>query len=322
MIDIPYLEMQRAVDAIINSPHPINKVAASLYGEDFAGQAFHSCAVNEWPPNIVAKIGRDADIGDSSGTVHAEVNAILNAPLTGGASICVTDPICPNCAKNIAEAGIKVIYIDHKGFDKDFAKRRGGAFENMSMRICQRAGISVYELYRKDRKIIPIYEAPHDYKPHEDRPIKIEEISPIDINHFRFIVERQKDKFGTARFACSLAQSATGRVYALSALAHLAVGYEYAVDINLLNKEDSKYSFVLEPVNRLMMNAARRGLKLMSGYIYSSQVPTSREQVNMVGAGLSDILIGDVHKARDDHALKAMLQLQQADIIRYKHFKE
>ena len=33
---------------------------------------------------------------------------MIDAPFaTDGASLCVTDPFCPNCAKNIAEAGIK-----------------------------------------------------------------------------------------------------------------------------------------------------------------------------------------------------------------------
>src|SRR5690606_7708262 len=115
-----------------------NKIAATVFGHDLAGKPFSVSRTNFWPAAIANSIGTEDDIGDSSGTIHAETAAILAASHTAGAALCVTDPFCPNCAKNIAEAGIKTIYIDHKGFDKDFATRRGGDFQNMSMRICAR----------------------------------------------------------------------------------------------------------------------------------------------------------------------------------------
>src|SRR5690606_7482384 len=103
--------------------------------------------------------------------------------------------------------------------------------------------------------------------------------------------------------------------YALTALAHPAVGYTIETDLTALEQTDGKYSFIMEPNNRLLMNAARLGLKIVDGLLYSSQVPTSREQVNLVGAGITSLTVGDAHKARDNAALQAMLQLTTANIL-------
>lgn len=318
----PFDEMQRAVDIVGTSPHPANKIAATLFGVDAAGAPFSIARTNHWPAPIATRIGTDSDIGDSSGTIHAETAALYDAPVAGGAALCITDPFCPNCAKNIAEAGIKTIYIDHKGFDKDFAARRHGDFNSMSMRICERAGISVYEIRRKEQILTPIFVAPPHPHPPEDRPAECAQIMAADDYHFSLLVKEKRDAHGTHRMACAIARDAGGRAFTLTALAHPAVGYTIETDIDALEKTDGKYSFIMEPVNRLLMNAARRGLKLVDGLIYSSQVPTSREQVNIVGAGLTSLTIGDAARARDDAALQAMLQLETAQIMDYRPWRD
>jgi len=131
--------MDAARNSAPRSLHPTNKIAAALWQTDLPNQAI--IKTNEWPQIILDNFDQNQKIGNSSGTIHAETNAILNAEFaTDGSSICITDPFCPNCAKNMVEAGIKNIYIDEAGFDGDFFKRRGGEFETMSMRICQHAG--------------------------------------------------------------------------------------------------------------------------------------------------------------------------------------
>ena len=144
----PFRNMQTAIDIAPRSPHPTNKIAAVLFGENESGMEFSVIRTNHWPNVIYENFGKDKKIGNSSGTIHAETACIVNSHHpTEGASICITDPFCPNCAKNIAEAGIKKIYIDQDGFDKDFFRRRGNEFtDSMSMQICERAGISVYAL--------------------------------------------------------------------------------------------------------------------------------------------------------------------------------
>src|SRR5688572_3388790 len=135
-----YELMQQAVDIVQQSEHPTNKVSAAIAGLDVTGTPYAIAKTNYWPEDIKMRIGREARIGSASGTVHAETACLLAAPRTENASVFVTDVPCPNCVKNMAEAGIKALYIDHKGFAKDFALRRGGHFESMSLRICEKAG--------------------------------------------------------------------------------------------------------------------------------------------------------------------------------------
>lgn len=314
----PFDEMQRAVDIVGTSPHPTNKISATLFGHDPDGTPYSLSRTNCWPQAITDYFGMDIDIGDSSGTIHAETAAIFAAPYTMGAALCVTDPFCPNCAKNIAEAGIKTIYIDHKGFEKDFAARRSGDFESMSMRICERAGISVYEMRRKEQTVAPIYVAPRNYKPHEDRPVTVEQLMAADEGQFHILMQQKRHEHAGMRMACAIARDRHKRYFALTALAHPAVGYALDTDIGDLEKTEGKYSFIMEPVNRLLMNAARYGLKLGDGMIYSAHVPTSREQVNLVGAGVTSIVLGDAGKARDEASLFAMKQLRDAGVMEYR----
>lgn len=54
-------------------------------------------------------------------TIHAEINAIMNSPISvDGATIYVTHFPCFNCSKHIVQAGIKEIYYkeDYRNSDK------------------------------------------------------------------------------------------------------------------------------------------------------------------------------------------------------------
>jgi len=317
LFENPFAAMQSAVDIVGSSAHPTNKVAASIFTPS------HGIArTNYWPDPIYKAFGRDTDIGNSSGTVHAETACILAFDkATDGASLCVTDPFCPNCAKNIAEAGIKKIYIDHKGFDKDFFQRRSGHFTTMSMQVCEKAGIAVYELWRKDERLVPIYEPPQDYTAPEDSPVQKESIEGVSEAVFREVIAESFKRHDKRKFALVFAKDAKGKYYALTARGHAVTGFtmEDPEDIAKIEQAlvQEKYSFFQEPVNRLLMYMARQALKPEAGYFFSSLVPTSREQVNLVGAGIKRITVGDIKKARDTAALTAMTQLSSAGIIDY-----
>jgi dCMP deaminase len=314
MTDSPFVEMQKAVDVVNLSLHPTNKVAATLCGDGFS-----LSRTNYWPEIVIQHFGYNTDIGNSSGTLHAEIACILAAPVTDGARLFVTDPFCPNCAKNIAEAGIKKIYIDHKGFDKDFAARRGDQFQNMSLQICARAGISIYEIRRKDETITPILEIPADYAPVNDSPVIITALSTTSQADFQDLIADSRANLGRERFAVALAFSPQGKVFGLCAKSHLAIGYSRRVDAPELHDPQGKYTFILEPVNRLLMNAARLGLKIHADYLYASTVPTSRELVNLVGAGIGTLHIGDMTQARDPESLQGLEQLQKYGILNIQH---
>lgn len=316
----PFTHMQTALDIAPRSPHPTNKIAAVLFGKNDKGRDFSVIRTNHWPDLIYEKIGKGHNIGNSSGTIHAETACITSAlEPTENASICITDPFCPNCAKNMAEAGIKNIYIDQDGFDKDFFKRRGNHFDTMSMQICERAGINVYSLNMLTEEITNILEIDKDYKPVEDSPIIKEPIESANDAILNDVIETATKRNHRRKFAIALVKDKDDKKFALIARAHVVVGYsmerkEEALD---LLTPIGKYSFIQEPVNRLMMHLARKGYTLIEDYFYCSQVPTSREQVNLVGAEIKRITIGNTQKSRDPQGLQAMRQLSEFKILNY-----
>ncbi len=313
----PIQEMQKAVDVVNTSLHPEHKIAATLFGVDHHGHNFSISHTNYWPDSISAKIGTDKKVGNSSGTIHAETACILAAPLTNGANLCITDPFCPNCAKNIAEAGIANIYIDHKGLDKEWMAANQEAFASMSLRICARAGINVYEVNRKAQTITPIYEAPRDYKPLLENPVTLAKIDAATAIDFTALITEARNHNKGHEFALCLAEDPSGAQFLMTARRHAAIGYSRQVPSSMEGKQ-GKYSFIVQPVTRLLMNAPRFGLRITDGYVFTTRVPTAREQVNMVGTGLSAITIANPERARDKGAIDAMKALSAAHIIDYK----
>ncbi|MAZ76702.1 MAG: deoxycytidylate deaminase [Micavibrio sp.] len=316
----PFKAMQTALDIVESSSHPSNKVSASVFGDTAKGINFLVAHTNHWPTIIADRIGLNVKIGNSSGTIHAETACLtdISAP-TEGASICITDPFCPNCAKNIAEAGIKNIYIDQRGFQKDFFKRRSDHFETMSMQIAERAGINVYAVDMNKEEITTIFEAPKDYTPIEDSPIECSPIKEANEETFQSIVAIAEEKHKRRKYAIALVQDSDSNKFSLVSRAHAVIGYSMQKPdeaIELMRPID-KYSFIQEPVNRLLMHLSRKGYKLINGFMYCSQVPTSREQVNLVGTGITRITIGDTQKCRDIHGRTAMKQLQEQKILDY-----
>ncbi len=317
----PFALMQQAVDIVNGSPHPVNKIAAALSGTGPDGLPYSVAMTNYWPDRIHTCFGAETRIGNASGTIHAETACILTAPKTDGASLFVTDPFCPNCAKNMAEAGIRTITIDHKGFAKDFATRRNNEFLSMSLRIAAKAGIAVYEINRKEETLSPIQIVPEGYAPREERPVKVETIETgLEGPSLAEIVRRQSHS--KRRFAAAIARAENGSAFGLTAFSHPAIGFSYEADKEELGQARGKYSFMLEPVNRLLMNAARRGLKLLDGLVYSSQVPTAREMVNLVGAGMTTFHLGDAEKARDPGSIDALKMLSDSKVLTYSPLPE
>ena len=320
----PFEEMQKAVDIVNDSPHPVNKIAATIFGYDRQGRDFSISRTNYWPELIEARLGKDTDIGDSSGTIHAETACILTAPVTEDASLCVTDPLCPNCAKNIAEAGIKNIYIDHKGFTKEFSSRRGAAFENMSMQICERAGVAVHQLWRKEQRIEPIIQFKGQYIPVQDSPLDYERLYGV-INRPFFVdfVEKMRRRHHGRRFACAIGRDrVSGNVYSLSARSHPVIGYSMASDAQLLRDPENKYTYMLEPINRLLMGSARIGVKLIDGMIFCTNIPTSREQVNLIGASITRVYVEHPNKALDESAIQAKRTVTNARMLDFQSLED
>jgi dCMP deaminase len=179
----------------------------------------------------------------------------------------------------------------------------------MSMRIAERAGISVHVIYRRDRKTETILSVSDGYVPADEFPVRVLPATPQDLEN---AICAEHIHYAGQPFAMALAQDAAGQSFAFSARAHAAIGYSAEEH---LESPDGKYSFVLEPVNRLLMAAARKGLSLQKNLLYSSRVPTARELINMIGADVPAIRIGNLDAARDIFGPQALRQLTEAGII-------
>lgn len=309
-----YELVQKAVNIVNDSPHKTNKIAAALWVPDGPEDGRIAARTNFYPKEIADTLGTEDKIGNASPTVHAEFAVLIPGGKTEGASMAITDLFCPNCAKYMAEAGVKAVYIDHKGFDKDWAKRNGKDFEHMSMKIAQHAGISVYVVNRKERKTVPIWEAPEDYTPDVESPLELKSIAgneEIDMPSLFGSYVRIKEEKMSEPFAAGFMRDGLGNYFAACAQAHPAVGYTSET----MDKPEGKYSFILQPCNRLMMAAARSGYKIDPDYFYSSRVPTSRELVNAVGAGLTKIHLGTRADSRGPNGPLALKQLEDAKVI-------
>ena len=221
-----YELMQKAVDIVGTSEHPTNKVAAVIAGQDLEGRPMVMARTNFWPAPIRRKIGLEVKIGNASGTVHAETACIMDARLANGTSLFVTDVPCPNCVKNMAEAGVRKLYIDHKGFTKDFALRRGGHFDNMALRICEKAGIAVYKIFRKEKRIETILEIPKGFSPVIEKPSCVSAIHKKQSRKkFLSLVEEEKKFYEGRPFALAL-EAHDGQIcHTISPEAHPSPGY-------------------------------------------------------------------------------------------------
>ncbi len=312
----PYEYMQQAVDIVNNSEHPQNKIAALLSGMTPDGGPFNIAYTNFWPSVIVDKLGTDTRIGNASGTIHAETACIINAPRTEGSEVYITDPFCPNCAKNMAEAGVQTIYIDHKGFEKDFVNRRREYFETMSLRICEKAGINVFKIWRKNQNMEALLKLPENF-----RPPKHETISQHKIfTSFDEFVLKQTDVMEGKPFAAGIGTDITTKTnLALVAETRQIKGFpEHDQEMKNIA---GKYNYIIEPTTRLIIGAARNGIRIDPGNIFSSRVPTAREQVNLIGIGAKRILTGNKTSARDQDSINAMRTLEENGILKFEELK-
>lgn len=281
-----YDAMQKAVDIVNTSEHSKNKIAACL----FSDQAY-TASVNRRPASLSACFTPDIRIGKSSQFIHSEVASIFQANFkTEGASLCVTDPFCPNCAKAIVEAGIRHVYIDHKGLAKDFAVRRGDDFANLSLFMMEKAGIHVSILYRKDQKTEELINPPIRTRPAGNDGIEFFDIA--DDLHLADMIHSFRIRQAHGSWACAKVREPDGRMTGILVFEHLPTG------ITLHEYEDKKtisdkYTLTVDPVNRLLFYIRRKGLSLPDLHIGCNLFPSSRAMVNAVGFGITAITVGE-----------------------------
>lgn len=287
----PFQAMQHAVDIVNTSEHNKNKVAACLVsGEQ------HIAKTNYRPKILKNHFDAKDRIGNSSQFIHAEVACIFNAPFpTHGASLFITDPMCPNCAKAICEAGIKHVYIDHKGMVKDFFIRRKDAFEQISVPLMREYGVTLSTIYRKNEQIIPfVFEDKDKITPHTQIQF-LPEYKTLD----DAILAR--DDFINHR-SYALAQIKNGVLYVPEIEHHIP-------------HDNPKYRDDVSPINRLLCHMGAHNLTLVNDTVFCNLHPSSRDLVNAVGFGVKNITIESTIPDHDIHGENATTTLKQFDIL-------
>lgn len=285
-LDLIIQRMQDAVDIVLSSEHETSKVAACLFHDDGRSVA----KTNHRPDALKTRFDWQDRIGKSSQFIHAEIACILSYEGSPeGGSLCVTDPFCPNCAKSIVESGVKRIFIDHKGMEKDFVKRRAGAFNLISVKIAQSAGVDVYILYRKERRLEALNlsdeKAPATYE-----GVLLENTA----NHVEALgdVVDSMECGATSYVSCLVRDRGGGTVRKLSVYEGLPPGL-LPQDIDHIRPEDTdKYRFEIDPLNRLLFTLKRLDLDIVGGEVYCSHIPSSRGFVNVLLSSVSCLIIG------------------------------
>lgn len=277
--------MQDAVDVVLTSEHETSRVAACL----FDGKQ-SVATINARPKCLHAHFQWEERLGASSQFVHAELAAI--AAFGGnlrGSHLCVTDPFCPNCAKNIAEAGIRTVYIDHKGFQKDFIARNGDEFQSMSMLIAEKAGISVYMVNRKEGVITPLLAHSALTRP---APSAIEFFDIDDGMTLEGAVATFRRRFGGREaWTVAFVREADGSARGLLVFEALPPGIT-PEDFKVRGAEDTgKYRFPLDPLTRLLITVKRMGFSYIDPRIGCARIPSSRALVNALGFGVGGLIL-------------------------------
>ncbi len=307
---------QDAVDLVLSSEHDSSKVAACIF--DPNDENIFAVHTNHRPQALSANLPPEARIGSSSAYVHAEVSCIFGFEgHLRGSHICLTDPFCPNCAKFMAEAGVRSVYIDHKGFQKDFASRRGGEFKDMSMLIAEKAGISVFIVNRKEGSVEPILDHPHSTRP-SPSAIEFFDVEGDNSADLKRYVDEFKTRLGVnSSFAVAIANETNGKPVGILVFEALPPGLTpEEFSIRKLQADNGKYRFPMDPLNRLMILLRRQKMTLAAnGTVACSFFPSSRALVNAVSFGVRNIIALRGDCDHDRHGQEAARTLNQAGCL-------
>jgi len=305
-----FKRMDKALTCEDKSQHPTHKVGALICGLDLDGQYFERTKHNFWPDILKSTIGTDKKLGNSSTTIHAEIAALFTVPTSNNADIYITDLPCPNCAKTIIHAGIKNVFIDSHTHNTPLGLKMKPYFNDISMLFFEKAGLGVFEMNSPQKTITTLLKSKSIKEDHKKASF---EITPFNKGKDKFI-ELVKNHSPNRAFAACLAKNYKNNIVFLSAETSTTEGLSKQ-DINKVRTIQDKYAATLQPINHLLALCAKNGLALDKKFIFSSQTPTAREFVNIIGAGCDKLYIGDKSKCRDEYGLTATKQLQNKNIM-------
>jgi deoxycytidylate deaminase len=296
------------------SPHPTHKVGTLLCTLSSTSQYHEQQCYNYWPEPLANIIELSNKLGNASTTVHAEISALIQAQnSTNKADTYVTDLPCPNCAKTLVEAGIANIYIDSATHSTPLGIKMKPFFKDVSLLIFERAGTGVHEVNLANQSITTLSKPrSRDNKLIFDKAY-LHSISEISQDQFLEQI-KMLDYKGNQPFAACIAQDHLGGNYFLNADSHIALGLTQD-DVQHISIVQEKYEPTLQPFNRLLAHCAYYNLKIQDGYLFADQCPTAREFVNMIGYGLTSIIISNPDQCRDIWGLIALKQLREHNVM-------
>ncbi len=301
--------MALARSAKEQSPHITHKVGVYLRSSSNSSSAY-----NFWPKLLANNAYPHKKLGNASTTVHAETSSLMQANIsTNMADIYITDFPCPNCAKTLSEAGIANVYIDAHSHNPPLGIKMKPYFEQVSMLIFKCAGIGVFEVNIEKKNVSTLLEPHSRNKELSFLGAGRQSIENISKNLFHEQIKAQY-KDNNTTFAACIASDKNGNNFILSAYASNAWGLEQKSAKEIAHLQN-KYEPELQPFNRILAHCAYYDLKIKDGYYFSSQCPTSREFVNMIGYGLSNITIDDTEQCRDTWGLIALKQIHDYNIL-------
>lgn len=305
------------------------RIAAKLHGA-----TPHNAIISYGQSNIQLSALADipdkpASLGGVSDTIHAETAVIMGAGYSNHADLYVTDPLCPNCMKNMIAAGIARIFIDANGFDKIWYQRRAVYFDHISVPMAKKAGVEIYRV-DVDAQCAHILDYSIDGKAGnaasliQSAPISLSHITPFSFEEYHGISDKMQDDVlvyhagldqGTVMFddlidhyqanypdqpfAFAVGRDLDGNAVVIHMGETYPNGFDTQKDAALLTQmrkynQGQKYRMRLDPVTRLLMGASRFGVSLRGAALYSSAVPSARCLINVVGYGMKQIHIGSM----------------------------
>lgn len=311
-IDFIFDALHKALARAERSEHPVNKIGAALYNFE-TPSAPMTVTCNERPRALCDTFPFDMRIGASSQTVHAEINALFRFKgRLMGSHMWITDPFCPNCAKMMAQAGVRHIYIDKKGIDKDWASRRADEFKTMSLRIAQKAGIEVDMVDLKARTIEPIFETAIQTRLGTTNNEFFDVPAHTSVSDLMGVMQQ---RFGTHSRPFALAITGSEKdqkKVGVLAFESLPPGFSFEQS----RTREGKYRYPIDPVNNLLITLKRQRLSLYGGAIGSSHLPSSRAFVNAIGLGVKDIYVNSLEPEHDVQAPAALDALRPVMTVR------
>ena len=298
-------------------------IAAVLFNEET--QTVISAARNDLPESFNGVFPPAEEIGDSGATIHAEILCLDGAKsLVEGASIMVTDPLCPNCMKSVIAAGVKKIYIAEDGFthgnwynsaDENSVKRHR-YFDDVSLKLAAYAGVQVCKIGDNSGDHVSC----NVIQPQEKPAMSKARVEEYDVATLSTMVRKAQERGNP--YAVAIANGPKQCRYIVMATESYVPGMSDEKAQNIREHFADvpgglRYRLKVDALSSVLSACAYFGFSLNGEQVYISEIPTSRCIVNAIGAGVRHFGLGhkEALSQKSKCALAAFSKLESHDVV-------